>query len=227
MFDKAIYEKEHESIYRWYREKYAGRNSCLIPDGVLDPEQYTGILFLLKEAYSKNQQFGEWDLAKTLAKSGPWGPWGHVAKWVYGLLHTDAHTVAAYRDLSWAEKNALLRKMAVINLKKVDGKTSSTHEDLIQVTTANAEILRREIAHVRPRIIVCGGTFRYLKELYGIEIDQNCDNRYDWLDLGERKNVLVLDYFHPSARYPELLTYYGLSNIYHQALLHPREQPAE
>ena len=34
------------------------------------------------------------------------------------------------------------------------------------------------------------------------------------------KNVLVLDYFHPAVRYPELLTYYGLVNIYQQALLH-------
>lgn len=221
MFDPAIYETEHAAIYDRYREKYARRNSALIPDGVLDPEHYSGILFLLKEAYSREQQFGEWDLAATLADSGPWGPWGHVAKWVHGLLHTDTQTIAPYRDFSRAEKNALLRRMAVINLKKADGKSNSTEEDLTRYVTDNAELLRREIVHVRPRIIVCGNTFHHLKALFGISPPQPCDNWYYWLDLGDLKGVLVLDYFHPSARYPELLTYYGLVSIYQQALLHP------
>lgn len=227
MFDKALYEREHEAIYAWYREKYAQRDSYLIPDGVLDTENYSGILFLLKEAYSKEQKYGEYDLAADLAKNGPWGVWGHVAKWVCGLLHTDEYTIAPYRNMDKAEKNAMLRKMAVINLKKVDGKSSSSDEDLLTYATENATMIRREISHVQPRIIVCGNTFRFLKEIYGLSGDYSCDNWYYWLDLEGVGKVLVLDYFHPSARYPELLTYYGLINIYQQALLHNSENNAE
>ena len=125
VFDRVFYEKEHEAICAWYRQKYAERDSYLIFDGVVDPDNYAGILFLLKEAYSKDQKFGEYDLVADLAKNGPWGGWGHVAKWTSGLLRTDEHTIAPYRDMSKEEKNAMLRKIAVINVKKVDGKTSS------------------------------------------------------------------------------------------------------
>ncbi len=45
MFDIAFYEKEHTEIYDWYREKYAYWNSYLIPDGVIDAENYAGAIF--------------------------------------------------------------------------------------------------------------------------------------------------------------------------------------
>jgi len=35
--------------------------------------------------------------------------------------------------------------------------------------------------------------------------------------MGEK--VLVVDYYHPAARYPEILSYYGLVNIHQQALI--------
>ena len=111
MFDRDFYEREHKEICAWYQEKYANRDSYLIFDGVADPENYTGILFLLKEAYSKERKLAEYDLVKDLADNGPWGHWGHVAKWTYGLLHTDEHTIAPYCDMNWEEKNAMLRKM--------------------------------------------------------------------------------------------------------------------
>lgn len=227
MLDLAHYKQAHDAIYARYREKYANRSSFLISDGVVDPEQYSGILFLLKEAYSKERRFGEWDLPMYLAKDGPWGAWGHAAKWVYGLLHTDRQTIAPYRDMSWEEKNAMLRKMAVINLKKVDGRSSSSDEDLMAYAMDNAGLLRREIALAQPRVIVCGNTFRFLKKLYGLSGGDACGNRYYWLELEGVGKVLVLDYFHHAARYPELLTYYGLVSIYQQALLHDACGPVE
>ena len=224
MFDRSFYEKEHEEIYIWYRAKYADRNSYLIPDGIVDVENYAGILFLLKEAYSREQQFGEWDLAAGLAAEGPWGMWNHVAKWTAGLLNSNDHHIAPFGDMSKEDRNAMLRKTAVVNLKKVNGASSSSDDDLMQYTKDNAEILRREVAYVQPQIIVCGGTFKFLKELYDVKIKHHCDNWYYWLDLGDMKKVLVLDYFHPAVRYPELLTYYGLVNIYQQALLHSEKR---
>ena len=223
MLDKAFYKREHDAICAWYRDKYAKRDSYLIFDGVADPENYAGIMFLLKEAYGKEQKRDEYDLVKDLAEKGPWGHWGHVAKWTYGLLHTNEHTIAPYRDISWEEKNAMLRKIAVVNVKKVDGKKSSDHDELMTYARDNAEILRREIAHTQPRIIVCGKTFDFLKEIYGLAGKYSCDNWYYWLELDGVGAVLVLDYYHFAAQYPELLTYYGLTNIYQQALLHKQD----
>lgn len=220
MLDKTLYEKGHNEIYNWYREKYADRNSYLISDGIVDMDNYEGILFLLKEAYSREQKFGEWNLAQGLAEDGPWGMWHHVAKWTSGLLNTDENHITPFGDMSRDERNAMLRKIAVVNLKKVNGASFSTDEDLLKYATGNAEILRKEVEHTQPRIIVCGGTFRFLQQIYGIEIKQSNDNWFYWLELGNINRVLVLDFFHPAVRYPELLTYYGLTNIYQQALLH-------
>lgn len=220
MLDSVYYKREHTAIYDWYREKYANRNSYLISDGIVDLDNYEGVLFLLKEAYAREQEFGEWDLVQVLAEDGPWGMWHHVAKWTYGLLNTDENHIAPFGDISKEERNAILRKIAVVNIKKVEGASASANEDLLDFATDNASILRKEIAHVQPKIIVCGGTFQFLKKIYEIEIKQSSDNWYYWLDLGEMKNILILDYFHPAVRYPELLTYYGLANIYQQALLH-------
>ena len=72
MFDRTRYEKEHEAIWNEYRMKYRERTSYLFEDGVVDADNYCGILFLLKEAYSKEQEFGEWNLVSKLAEKGPW-----------------------------------------------------------------------------------------------------------------------------------------------------------
>ena len=220
MLDRVYYKSEHAAIYDWYREKYADRNSYLITDGIVDLENYEGIVFLLKEAYIREQKRDEWDLSKGLAEKSTWGMWRHVAKWVYGLINTDAKSTAAFCDLSEEDRKALIRKIAIMNVKKVDGVPTSDDKDLSEHVNRNSEMLRRELAIMQPRIIVCGGSFKFLKELYSIKIKSHCDNWYYWLDLGEMKNVLVLDYFHPAVRYPELLTYYGLASIYQQALLH-------
>jgi hypothetical protein len=37
--------------------------------------------------------------------------------------------------------------------------------------------------------------------------------------IDEVVEVLVLDYYHPAVYYPALLTYYGIANIYQQALI--------
>lgn len=219
MFDRELYRKEHDAIYSIYRAKYADRKSLLISDGVVDSEHYAGILFLLKEAYSRDQEFGEWDLAKGLADKGPWGMWHHVAKWTYGLLNTDETCIAPFRDFNWDMRNAMLRRIAVVNVKKVNGVSTSESDDLEQYVQNNTDLLRREITHVKPKIIICGGTYDFLKEIFGLKINQTCDNLYYWIDLGMGEKVLVVDYYHPAARYPEILSYYGLVNIYQQALI--------
>ena len=83
----------------------------------------------------------------------------------------------------------------------------------------NAPSLLREIEAAQPRIIVCGGTMKYLDKILGITRRKRCDNWYYWLDIGELKHVLVLDYCHPAFRSYSLLYYYGITNIYQQALL--------
>jgi len=218
MFDLSMYMRQHEKTVEAYRCKYANWDSQLNLDGIVDCENYAGVLFLLKEAYSKDDAPGEWNLAGHLAKYGPWRMWNHVATWTYGLLNTTESDIAPFSTLDWETANANLRKIAVVNLKKVNGRSVSSHDDLQMYVQDNMELLHDEIVCTQPRIIVCGGTFCFLKEIFGIHDLPYHDQWYYWLDLGGEEKVLVLDYFHPAVRYPKLPIYYGLVNIYQQAL---------
>lgn len=221
MIDPKHYEHERKEIINAYEEKYSDRNSDLITDGIVDTEQYSGILFLLKEAYGRGQKKDTWDLCQWLATGKPGRMWNHVAKWVRGLRNTNKDRVEPYvRWLTEEERREELRKIAVVNVKKIDGKSNSDWENLAGYVNDNTELLRREIELAQPRIIVCGNTFDYLKKIFGIEQERNCENWYYWLNLGTLGTVLVLDYFHPAVRYPELMTYYGLVNCYQLALRH-------
>lgn len=219
MINTEHYKSELKKIIDAYEKIYCERTSYLITDGIVDTEQYEGILFLLKEAYSTEEKKDTWDLCKWLAAVKPIRLWNHVAKWVRGLCNTTVDRVEPYvRWITEEEGREALRKIAVINVKKIDGKSGSDRDDLMGFVEANAELLRREIELVQPKIIVCGNTFEYLQKIFGIYHERNCDNWYYWIELGSIGRVLVLDYFHPAVRYPELMTYYGLMNCYQQAL---------
>ena len=219
MFDKALYNKEHKSIFDTYRLKYQSRSTFLFEDGVIDLENYHGILFFLKEAYSKKQQFGECNLVFTLAEKGPWGMWNRACEWIYGIENTTVSKIEAFHDFSEEKMRNALSHSAVINIKKINGTSISYDDDLQKYAKENKDMLRREIVSAQPKIIICGNTFRHLKMIFDIDIDHRNDNWYYWLTIDGLGNVLILDYYHPAAQYPKLLTYYGIVNIYQQALI--------
>ena len=223
MFDRTFYEKEHKAIWVEYRAKYKDRTSYLFEDGVVDADNYRGVLFLLKEAYSKEQEFGEWNLVSNLAEKGPWGLWNRVCEWVHGIEHTTADRIEPFRDFSDEENRNALSHLAVVNVKKINGTSTSNNDDLQKYVEENKEILRREIESVQPKIIVCGNTFHYLKTIFSIKTNRKCDNWYYWLSIDGLGDILVLDYYHPAVQYPVLLTYYGVANIYQQALINKPE----
>ena len=223
MFDRARYEKEHNDIFDEYRTKYQDRNSYLFEDGIVDPDNYRGVLFLLKEAYSKEQKFGERNLVGTLAKEGPWGMWNRVCEWVNGIENTTENRVERFRKFSDEEKRGSLSHLAVINVKKINGTPTSDDSDLQKYVEENKDILRREVESIQPKLIVCGYTFRYLQTIFDIKTKRKSDNWYYWLTLDGLGTVLVLDYYHPAVQYPSLLTYYGITNIYQQALINKPE----
>ena len=219
MFDKEKYQSEHKEIFDWYREKYKNRNSYLFVDGVSDAENYGGILFLLKEAYTSEDGCGECNLVSDLAEGDLKGMWGRVCEWTSGIENTTKESIFPFHRLSEKEKKQAFSHIAVINIKKVNGTPLSDDNDLKNYAEENAEMLKKEILGAEPKVIVCGNTFKYLKSAFDIKINKNNENWYYWVDIGDLKDVLVIDYYHPSKSYPALLAYYGITNIYQQALL--------
>ncbi len=180
------------------------------------------ILFVLKEAYGGEN---DWSLTDELQKKTPWSSiWRRVTEWTYGILNTTAEKIAKYEPdiISMEADNKWLNRIAVINLKKSSGRSSSKQGEIEVYAAYDRLELKKQIEIIDADIIVCGSTFSVFNSLYDnkIKTENNyCDNWYYFTDEINGKNTLVIDYYHPANYYPALLNYYGLVSIYHQALI--------
>lgn len=195
-----------------------------IADGVLCPEtwflQPVRPLFLLKEAYGGQQ---DWDLRQLLLEGeGRNGHlpkvWQRVSSWAKGLLETTAEHLAPYAPEECCKRpgNEYLRQCAVMNLKKSGGRPQSDWKELEAYVAYDGEELRKQLRLIRPTVVVCGNTGRFLCAL----LNQWPPKNPHWffsLSL-DGQPFLVLDYYHPANQFPDLLNYYGLMGCYQQAL---------
>lgn len=222
------------AVYRSYIEKnkeapvVIDHSKVFIRDGVVNEKVWYAendkkrILFVLKEAYGGTSG---WSLADELKSRAPWSSiWKRVAEWAYGIQNTTSDKIAKYEpdSISMSENNEWLSQIAVVNLKKSGGASSSKHSELELYADYDRAELRKQIEIIAPEIIVCGSTFDIINSLYDNHIktkDNYCDNWYYFTDIISEKRRLVIDYYHPANHYPALLNYYGLINIYQQALI--------
>ena len=187
-----------------------------ICDGVVCPEKWFSQsirpLYLLKEAYGE----GSWDLiADHLCKSGQISQmWRRVSKWTSGLLGTTENTLMPYGN--WGDVdhygNEYLQKIAVVNVKKSGGKSSSNMDEIRAYAQFDREELLRELELCDPTVIVCGYTASVMDIIFKTSVrkDRN-ENLFYHIQLNGH-DVLVLDYWHPANQYPDVMNYYGFAN---------------
>lgn len=108
--------------------------NVFISDGIVNPEEWKKcrkkILFVLKEAYGGDS---DWSLTKELSTRAPWSSiWKRIAEWTYGIFNTTDSVPAKYEPskISMAENNPWLNRIAVINLKKSGGGSSSNAKEI-------------------------------------------------------------------------------------------------
>lgn len=203
-------------------------SKVFIRDGVVNKKVWycenkkKRILFVLKEAYGGE---ASWSLADELKIRAPWASiWKRVVEWTYGVQNTTVDKIARYEpaSISMEADNEWLNQISVINIKKSGGVSSSKYEEILLYADFDKLELRKQIEIIDPEIIVCGSTFGALNLLYDNQIRTKefyCDNWYYFTDVIGGKDRLVIDYYHPANHYPALLNYYGLINIYQQALI--------
>lgn len=205
-------------------------SKVFISDGPVDMDTWNDrssgkhILFLLKEAYGDSEA---WSLNNWLRETGPSSNiWYRVVEWTYGISNTSATKIARYspEDISFdrveGESNEWLKQIAVMNIKKSGGRSSSDYREIMTYAEADKEELLKELELINPDIIVCGGTADDLDFLFDRTLkSETCDNWYYFNSFLGNKKRLIIDYYHPANRYPALLNYYGVVNIYQQALI--------
>lgn len=225
------YQTEIEKLFQEWKEKLPSneidhKNGVFIRDGIVCPKlwfaQKVRPLFLLKEAFHGS---GDWDLIHDhLLGSGKIGrgTWRRVSEWAYGLMNTTENIIPPFpadETMSFYG-NPYLRQIAVVNVKKSNGASNSSMEQINQYAEYDRLQLRRELELIAPTVIVCGYTISSLNIIMEKSIkdyQQTNPNLYYFMELNGH-DVVVLDYYHPSNRYPAILNYYGLMGIYQQAL---------
>lgn len=231
------YQKNIKNLFEEWKSKpnqngIDHQNSVFIRDGIVCPEKWFSQkvrpLFLLKEAYGGDK---DWNLITDYlltSRKMQRGTWPRVTLWTKGLLSTSSSWIEPYStDESMKYYgNQYLQQIAVVNIKKSGGNRNSNLTLINQYAATDKEELRREIELIDPTIIICGYTISSLNIIMGQEIknyNHPEQNLYYSLKLGKcdkKHNVIVLDYWHPSNYYPDIMNYYGLMSIYQQALLH-------
>lgn len=196
-----------------------------ITDGIVNQEiwndgEHKKILFVLKEAYGEGD---EWALTSWLNEcAGRYQKdqtWKYVAQWVYGIEKTSSVGIERYKYLNDEERDEAIRQIAVINIRKSNGESSSDYSVINGYAKFDKEELKKEFELIDADIVICGSTFGILcNTIYGKELEGKNDNWYYFWELGGRERLLI-DYYHPAYRIPSLLKYYGIVNIYQQALL--------
>lgn len=216
------------SLFCEMKEKDWHKNQIFIPDGIINEEEFDRsnpkILFLNKEAYTNEDDF---DLRIHLNKpakelSDMWIRVGAIAYCIFNTIK-NAKTFPAWIDATQeANWYNSLQKVATMNIKKSNGKSTSDDNDLWIYAQNDAEDLKKQIKIIEPDIIICGGVGSIVKDK-DIKIlefeDRIFEGIYDYENANLfSKKVIIADHFHPASRYGIASYYYTFAAIWFKYL---------
>ena len=185
-----------------------------VKDGIINIEKYKvakpKILWILKEPHDKGN--GGWDMRdflinpKNLTERKDNWKWKKTYKMLmlvtWGILHdfqSYDKTLHDWGRLGDEEMLFVINEIALINLKKTPGGSSSPPPVIRAAYKTNKEIIWLQINTVKPDVVICGGTYQFIKK----DIDQL-----------SKSQCVFIDNYHPNFRshknhidyYNEILT---------------------
>lgn len=220
--------KMAELMREWHEA--IGEECCFNADGIVDPAEWdkqaagTKVLFVLKETNDltdgAEQNDNNVPLTEFLmnqdapAKYG--SMWPRIAEWRYAVCHPED----AYKWYSTQKAQAALKNVAVMNLKKTPGAATAKDEEVLSHIEKYWEYIAREIELIDPDVIVFCGTWWMVQQKrheYRKLISDMHASAVPFPNTDSKKR-LVIDYWHPAARYPAIVMYYGIQGIVRAAL---------
>ena len=199
-------------------------NEFFVSDGPIDPGRWSSIdrrvLFLTKGVNAGNGSDKNWSLPKTIRCKweGPeYKIWWTAAHWAYGihrlsqdLLPPPPKYMEPWEVVEEDVKKAFL-STAVVNIKKREGGPLSDDDDLKNYVDEDRDLLKRQVNYLNPDFVVCCNTWHLVKAI--------------WPDAKEISELvpkidkmLVLNFWHPANRFPDVMNYYTVLGLLQQAL---------
>jgi len=150
--EHTLRAREDRLFDEWRRQR-----PDLVADGVVDErtwlESQPRILFVLKEA---NNFSG--DLREFLREGDRPQTWDSVARWVKGMRRLpDTISWSELSDIE-GQRPAILRSIAVMNVKKSSGGHTSQGKELRHAARQDSELLQRQFSLYDADITICCGS---------------------------------------------------------------------
>ena len=212
---------------------------------------FDGIVYLLKEAtrtgFEKhkeaaisnghhNEFFQQgtnkteiWDFAATTARTICNSDerieriWPTLCYWTAAYYETKnfADYSSLYENSSYKNDDySVLSKVAIVNVKKTAG-ASTTEDKVLEAAKAYQELIKEELQIIKPKVVVCCGTYEYAKELLfkGKSIKTpllECGAEYFLHTDGDGHKFVVVDFVHPSCRVKKQVTYAYAKDVFQE-----------
>ncbi len=221
----------HQALLKKWRARPRHATETFISDGPIDPNRWKKVdrrvLFLAKEAYGEMEPGETWDLPELIREEwkGPkYKLWRVAGYWAYGIHRlTDGPIPSIPMDGKCQEEvtEALLAS-AVVNVKKSSGRSSSDDDDLRKYVAEDGDLLKQQVACLNPHVVVCCNTWHLVRKDVWPHAKRVSELVYSM------DGMLVLDFWHPANRFPNVMNYYTALALLHQALFstNPSLQPA-
>lgn len=213
-------EEKNKEILDKIRMKEIHKDNGFIYDGIIDYNYWNDskskVMFFLKEAYY--DKYTDWSLTNEISQvwKGPkYKMWWTISYWLYAIQETNEDSIPHFPESD--EELELCRKYllgsSIVNIKKSNGNSSSSYDDLKIYLEKDSSELKEQIENINPKIIVCGYTYEFFEKLF--PSTKKIDNRIDFLF--KVNSTLVLDYWHPANQYPDKLCYYTICALIREA----------
>ena len=177
-----------------------------IKDGIVNEDKWknTGVpkvSFVMKEAYDSKDSGWDRELAEWINRGDCWKRkiWRRIAQWSYGILNTTCEKICPYsvNEISEEEYKQVLQEIAVINLKKSGGKSSSDYAEIAAYAKHDCEEIKKEFELIDADVIICGFTLDALNKMVfknEIKVRQKNANWYYFAKVNGRVRLFI-DYF--------------------------------
>ena len=190
-----------DTLFIEWRKKYG---AAFIPDGIVDEDRFASedirFVFVLKEV---SECYDDFDLRCFLAQGAPRNgghTWGPVTRWLGAIAGV---TFQVPPDSTTRE--AWLRRIAAMNLKKTTGGTVAVKTKIVQAARDDADLLREQVRLYldRPTLFPCcgKGVFELFCDyvLKGIAFGKDTtEDGIEYINIAD--NGIAFKFCHPNAK---------------------------
>lgn len=180
MSTKEDYEEDIKKLFEsWKNKSPSGRinhrHNGFIEDGIVNTEEWFSnnkgkenenrkILLVLKEAYGLDTSLIDF-IRNQSYESAP-KIWKRISQIVDGILETTVEKIKPFSENITYNYNEIINNIAVINLKKSDGKSTSDCDEILEYARYDGNEIKKQINMIKPNIIIFGSTFWIVNEIY-------------------------------------------------------------